>query len=163
VDQHYGALYRFAFNLTRTEAEACDLVQETFYIWARKGSQLREGTRVKSWLFTTLHREFLQKRRRGTRFPHLDLDATEAELPAVQETTWEKLDGQQLARMLHQLDDVFRAPLALFYQEDLSYQEISEALDLPLGTVKSRLSRGVAQLRELLVKDIQAEKGPRDD
>jgi len=163
VDQYYGSLYRFAFSLTRSEADACDLVQETFYIWARKGGQLRQGSRVKSWLFTALHREFLQSRRRGSRFPHVELSGAEDELPVVPAANWNRLDGRQLAWFLQQIDEVFRAPLALFYLEDLSYEEISEALELPLGTVKSRLSRGVAQLRQLLARDIQVGKGEPDE
>jgi RNA polymerase sigma-70 factor (ECF subfamily) len=56
VSQFYEPLYRFAFSLTGTEADACDLTQQTFYIWATKGHQLRDRSKVKSWLFTTLHR-----------------------------------------------------------------------------------------------------------
>ena len=87
VDQYYGSLYRFAFSLTRSEADACDLVQETFYIRVRKGDQLREGSKVKSWLLTTLHRESLQSRRRETRFPHVELSGAESELEPSGRTT----------------------------------------------------------------------------
>src|SRR5216117_2004540 len=65
VSQHYEPLYRFAFSLARTEADACDLTQQTFYIWATKGHRLRDRSKVKSWLFTILHREFLNIRRRA--------------------------------------------------------------------------------------------------
>ena len=159
VDRHYGSLYRFALSLTRSEADACDLVQETFYIWVRKGDQLREGSKIKSWLFTTLHRQFLQSRRRAARFPQVELTGAEAELPVVAEAGWSLLDGLQVVRLLHEVDEVFRAPLALFYLEDLSYEEISTTLELPLGTVKSRLSRGIAQLKKRLARDIEAGKG----
>src|SRR5712691_3583722 len=73
VSQHYEPLYKFAFSLTRTEADACDLTQQTFYIWASKGHQLRDRSKVKSWLFTILHREFLNIRKREVRFPHFEL------------------------------------------------------------------------------------------
>ena len=64
VDAHYAALSRFALSLARREADACDLVQQTFYVWATKGHGLREQTKAKTWLFTTLYREFLRGRRR---------------------------------------------------------------------------------------------------
>src|SRR2546426_12541254 len=83
VEQYYRSLYQFAFSLTRSESDACDLTQQTFYIWATKGHQLRDGAKVKTWLFTTLHREFLETRRRQNRFPHLELTQAEPELPAV--------------------------------------------------------------------------------
>src|SRR6266851_7965158 len=70
VAQHYAPLYKFAFSLTRADADAGDLTQQTFYLWATKGHQLRERSKVKAWLFTTLHRIFLETRRRQTRFPH---------------------------------------------------------------------------------------------
>src|SRR3974377_822390 len=83
VGRFYRSLYQFALSLTQTEADACDLTQETFYVWATKGHQLRDAGKVKSWLFTTLHREFLERHRRQTRFPHVDLDQAMDELPHV--------------------------------------------------------------------------------
>src|SRR5258708_14288519 len=83
VSRFYGPLYQFAFSLTRTEADACDLTQQTFYIWATKGHQLRDGSKVKTWLFTTLHREFLTSRRKVVRFPHFELSEMDQELPSI--------------------------------------------------------------------------------
>jgi RNA polymerase sigma-70 factor (ECF subfamily) len=153
VDQFHGPLYRFAFRLTGREADACDLVQETFYIWIRKGSQLQEPAKAKAWLFTTLYREFLQARRRSTRFPEVEFNADAMDAVAVNPDAMAQLDGQTVSRLLENTDEVFRAPLVLFYLEEHSYEEISAILGVPLGTVKSRLSRGIAQMRDLLQKD----------
>jgi RNA polymerase sigma-70 factor (ECF subfamily) len=150
VAQHYGPLYQFAVSLTRNEAEACDLTQQTFYIWAAKGHQLRDVTKVKTWLFTTLHREFLGLRRKQTRFPHVELDDASADLPAIQPANVNQLDSEQLLEALGQLDEVYRAAVVLFYLEDYSYNEIAQILDIPLGTVKSRLTRGLQRLHHLL-------------
>ena len=92
VDLHYGPLYRFAMSLTRTENDACDLVQQTFLTWATKGHQLQDPAKVKSWLYTTLHRAFLESRRRFTRFPHLEISEAEAELPSVEPDLVSHLD-----------------------------------------------------------------------
>lgn len=150
VTRHYGPLYQFAFSLTRDEAEACDLTQQTFCIWAAKGHQLRDITKVKTWLFTTLHREFLGSRRKQTRFPHIELDYAAAELPVVSPATINQLDSEQLLTALGQLDEIYRAAVMLFYLEDHSYNEIAEILGIPLGTVKSRLTRGLEKLHHLL-------------
>ena len=156
VDQYYGPLYRFAYSLTASEADACDLVQETFYVWMRKGHQLQQPTKVKSWLFTTLHRQFLQARRHSNRFPEVAFETAEAELPTVAAARTAELDAHLVARLIAQLDAAFQSAVALFYLEDYAYAEIAEILELPVGTVKSRLSRGVAQLRHLMANDLTA-------
>ena len=150
VTSHYQSLYQFAFSLTRDEADACDLTQQTFCIWAAKGHQLRDKTKVKTWLFTTLHREFLGTRRKQTRFPHIELDQAAAELPVVPATSLNQLDVSQVLVALANLDEIYRAPVALFYLQDHSYLEIAEILEVPIGTVKSRLARGLDRLHELL-------------
>jgi len=156
VERFYAPLYQFAFSLTRAEADACDLTQQTFAIWAAKGHQLRDASKVKTWLFTTLHREFLDSRRRQTRFPHVELETTEAELPTVAPLSISGLDTSHVLNALARVDGVFQAPVALFYLQDHSYNEIAEMLGVPLGTVKSRLARGIAQLQQLLARDIAA-------
>jgi RNA polymerase sigma-70 factor, ECF subfamily len=150
VTCHYGPLYQFAFSLTRDESDACDLTQQTFCVWAAKGHQLRDTSKVKTWLFTTLHREFLGSRRRQKRFPHVELDQAAAELPVVSPATVNRLDSAQVLEALARLDEIYQAPVALFYLQDYSYLEISESLGVPLGTVKSRLARGLERLHQLL-------------
>ncbi len=150
VSDYYQPLYRFALSLTEREAEACDLTQQTFFLWASKGQQLRDRSKVKSWLFTTLHREFLGSRRRNTRFPHHEIESVEHELPSVSPATVNEMDAAVVMQALWKVDEVYRAPLMLFYLEDHSYLEIAAVLEVPVGTVMSRLARGKAQLRALL-------------
>lgn len=147
---HYQPLYQFAFSLTRDEAESCDLTQQTFCIWAAKGHQLRDLSKVKTWLFTTLHREFLGSRRRQTRFPHTELEAAEAELPPTPPDPVSRLDLEQVMTKLALVDEIYQAPVALFYLQNYSYKEIAEILDVPMGTVKSRLARGLLRLHQLM-------------
>ena len=151
VSLHYEPLYRFAFSLTRTEADACDLTQQTFYIWATKGHQLRDRSKVKSWLFTILHREFLNIRRRAVRFPHFELSAADEDLPTISPEVVNTLDAARVIEFLGQVQDPYRVALSLFYLEDYSYKEIADILEIPLGTVRSRLSRGMAQLQESIL------------
>jgi RNA polymerase sigma-70 factor (ECF subfamily) len=150
VSRYYGPLYQFAFSLTRTEADACDLTQQTFYIWAAKGHQLRDPSKVKTWLFTALHREFLNMRRKIVRFPHHELSEMEYEIPPVPPVAVSALDAAQVVVLLGRVAEPYQAALALFYMEDYSYREIAEILNIPLGTVQSRISRGMAQLQQLI-------------
>lgn len=153
VHDYYQPLYRFAFSLAKNEADAGDLVQQTFLIWARKGSSLRESSKVKSWLFTTLYREYLRVRRRSAPMVHQEHEVLEAELPHVQPEVVTSLDASQAVDTLHEVDEIYRAPLTLFYLENLSYKEIAATLDIPIGTVMSRLSRGKEQLKRALLKN----------
>jgi RNA polymerase sigma-70 factor (ECF subfamily) len=150
VARFYEPLYQFAFSLARSEADACDLTQQTFYVWATKGHQLRDSTKVKTWLFTTLHRAFLESRRRQTRFPHYELEEVPLDLPTLSPATVNQLDSAQVLEALSHVDEIYQAPVALFYLEDCSYKEIADILAVPIGTVKSRMARGIAQLHEIL-------------
>jgi len=150
VSRYYGPLYQFAYSLTGSEADASDLTQQTFYIWATKGHQLRDLSKVKTWLFTTLHREFLNLRRRVVRFPHHELEEVEHELPNISPAMVNSIDAAKVVELLTKVAEPYHAAVALFYLEDYSYKEIAEILEVPLGTVQSRISRGLAQLQQLI-------------
>jgi RNA polymerase sigma-70 factor (ECF subfamily) len=150
VNRFYVMLYRFSLALTRSEADACDLTQQTFSVWAEKGNQLRDGSKVKYWLFTTLPRAFLAGRRRQVRLPHFELSEADAELPPVPPPALDRTDAKQVLEALQQVNEVFQAPIALFYLDDCPYKDIAERLGVPLGTVKSRIARGLAQLQQIM-------------
>jgi RNA polymerase sigma-70 factor, ECF subfamily len=153
VSEHYQPLFRFALSLTRAEPDALDLTQHTFYVWATKGHQLRDISKIKTWLYTTLHRAFLQGRRREARFPHHDLETVSQQLPVLNAEFVNEVDCSEVLAALAKVDEIFQAAVALFYLEECSYKEIAVILDVPIGTVKSRISRGLAQLREILLSD----------
>ena len=157
ITEHYAMLYRFAWSLTRNEAESLDLTHQTFYLWAIKRGPMRDASKLKSWLCKTLYREFLSSRRHAQRFPQVEVSLVEQELPAVEPEIIEKMDAALVMETLLDLAEIFRAPLMLFYAEDRSYQEIAHILGVPLGTVMSRLARGKQELRRLLAtKTMQA-------
>lgn len=154
-------LYRFALSLSRESSDAADLTQQTFLLWASKGHHLREQSKVKAWLFTSLYREFLRSERKRCR----DLESgNEIQWSDVQSlpVAANHLDGDAVVRALLDLEEIYRAPLALFYLQEHSYKEIAATLDLPLGTVMSRISRGKAQLRERLADGAQQNVGKRE-
>ena len=157
VNEHYFPLFRFAMSLTHSESDARDLTQHTFYTWAAKGHQLRDGAKAKTWLYTTLHRAFLQARRRQVRFPHHDLDEVSQDLPVQLPEFTSRADHSEVVPALGKVDEVFRAAVALYYLEDCSYKEIAAVLDVPVGTVKSRIARGLVQLREIMLSGESAE------
>jgi RNA polymerase sigma factor (sigma-70 family) len=150
VDAHYAPLYRFALSMCHQQATALDLVQHTFLQWARKGDTLRDKSKVKTWLFTTLYREWLGMARREQRHEEIEFDPERhgevveiAGDPPV-------VDSVTLQSALEQLDATYRAPVVLFYLKELSYKEIADVLEVPIGTVMSRLSRGKSALRKIL-------------
>ena len=150
VNANYESLYRFALSLTQREEEARDRTQEAFAQLARKASQVHDKAKVKSWLFTTLYRAFLDSRRWQTRHPHVEVEAVDYELPVSQPEGADRIDAGAARQALMQVDEVYRAPLVLFYLEEHSYLEIAEILGIPAGTVMSRISRGRAMLRQLM-------------
>ncbi len=154
VDAHYQALFRFGISLTRDAGTASDLVQETFCIWAAKGGQLKDRSKAKTWLFTTLYREFLNQLRRASRFSDEPVDEqSAAALSLPQDDAERQMDGSRALALLGLLDETYRAPLALFYLQQHSYKEIAAILDIPIGTVMSRLSRGKEMLRRQMTAE----------
>lgn len=140
-------------SLCGSDGTASDLVQQTFYTWAEKGDQLRDRTRAKTWLFTTLHREFLQLIRRESKLVPLPDNHDEtlgAEEPAPEPATIADFEPGDLHAALAETPEVFRVALSLFYLEEFSYAEIAALLDIPIGTVMSRLCRGKQHLRKRL-------------
>ena len=150
VNAQYEPLFRFAISLTQREADARDLTQQTFTQFAEKLDTIRDTTKVKSWLFTTLYRLFIDDTRRRQRHPELEIDAAELELPVTLPEGDSNLDAAAVRAALLKIREEFRAPLVLFYLEQHSYREIAALLGIEIGTVMSRLSRGRALLRKIL-------------
>lgn len=126
------------------------MTQEAFAQLARKAHQIQDRSKIKSWLFTTLYRAFVDSRRWKSRYPHVEVDVSAGELPVTLPNAAERIDAAVALQALKQVPEVYRAPLTLFYLEEHSYLEIAEILDVPPGTVMSRISRGRAILRQLL-------------
>jgi RNA polymerase sigma-70 factor (ECF subfamily) len=151
VEDHYQGLYRFALSMCRSESTAQDLVQQTFLQWAKKGHTLREASKVKTWLFTTIYREWLAIARKQKKHEEIEF---EPELHGAQQDDdpgeEPRFDALMLNSALEQLEPAYRAPLVLFYMKELSYRDIAETLDVPVGTVMSRLSRAKDKLRAIL-------------
>jgi RNA polymerase sigma-70 factor (ECF subfamily) len=160
VDRYYPMLYRFALSLARNEPDACDLTQQTFAIWAKKGHLLRDAVKVKSWLFTTLYREFISNRRHEARWPKQEISEVEDELPEAAPEAPDPIAAAEVMKALQSLDETFRSPLTLFYLQEHSYEEIALILDIPIGTVMSRLSRGKQKLQQALVRGQPRRDGP---
>ncbi|NDV62780.1 RNA polymerase sigma factor [Puniceicoccales bacterium CK1056] len=150
VATYYQPLYKFAWSLSKKQEDASDLTQQTFLIWAEKGHTLRDPAKVKSWLFTSLYREFLRQNRRGQKVTAIDQEVLETHHDTDLVSSVRQMEREEAVQALETLDPVYREPLILFYMEDLTYKEIAEVLDIPMGTVMSRLARAKGQLKKFL-------------
>ena len=153
---YVDSLYGTALRLTRRPADADDLVQDTYLKAFRAASQFRRGSNLKAWLFTILHNTYRNMRRHDGRNP-VDVDSDyvdQAPQPATQYSpeqllTRATLDAD-LQAALNALPEAFRQAVWLRDVEELSYAEIADVLDVPIGTVMSRISRGRRALFERL-------------
>lgn len=150
VNQYYEDLYRFAWSLARNEADACDLTQQAFAIYAEKREQIRETGKRKNWLFTTLYREFLKMRERGLRQIPMEHESLEIASDAMPSEIERQAQQGELIQTLLGLEQSQRAILSLFYLDQHSYKDIAVILNIPIGTVMSRLARAKEKLREEL-------------
>lgn len=170
---HLDTLYRVALRLGGEESRAQDLVQDTMLKAFRAWSQFRPGTNARAWLLTILRNTFINEYRRQKREPiPVDIDLVEPHIvrPVGPDTDPEGTFFSRIvdARVLDAvaaLPDEFREALVLSDMEGLSYAEVAEALEVPLGTVKSRLFRARRLLQKQLY-DHAVEMGyiqPRED
>ena len=157
VEEFYMPLYRFGLSLSRKESDAVDLTQHTFLTWAVKGHQLRDPSKVKTWLFTTLYRQFLAEKRRAAHFVDTEEETEFVEPPHFSPSIANAIDANIVQKALHALEDRYRAPVTLFYMQQHSYREIAEILEIPIGTVMSRISRGKAEMRQSLREEVATE------
>ena len=149
IDGHYQALYRYAYRLSGSAADAEDLTQEAFGKAISRLSQLREPDKARGWLFRILRNAYLRRIRDEKRHRVVPLDAVGdvAERPGE---PMPDIDPARLQLALNELDEAFRTPIILYYFEEFSYKDIAEQMDLPIGTVMSRLARAKAHLRSAL-------------
>jgi len=149
VAEHHEAVYRYAYRLTGSPTDAEDLTQQVFLIACQKGGQLRQADSVRSWLFTILRNCFLKSRAKPVPTP---AGALELPLEAIPEPEHPSpcIDPERLQQAFDRLSPQDRVILGMFYFENLSYREIAERLEIPIGTVMSRLARAKARLRGLL-------------
>ena len=154
VEQHIPRLRRYARALTGDRAAADDLVQDTleralsrFHLW-RRGSDLR------AWLFTIMHNIFVNQARSRMRYPHDTLDESAADALHYREPDW--TDLRDIGDALERLPVEQRTVVLLVGLEQFTYEEAARVLQVPIGTVMSRLSRGRERMRALLGGDFKA-------
>jgi RNA polymerase sigma-70 factor (ECF subfamily) len=159
VKEHYVALYRYAYRLTGSEADAEDLTQEAFCKAQMSLSQLREASRAKSWLFTILRNVYLHRVRTEKQQAIVPLELV-GDVPDALPESLPDVDPDQLQQALGELPEVYRTPIVLYYFDEFSYRDIAEQMDLPIGTVMSRLARAKGFLRTRLLGPDPAALGP---
>lgn len=160
IRDHHADAYRYAFHLTHSAADADDIVQQAFLTAHQRLEQLQDDAKARSWLMSIVRTTFLKsiRRQRPTDAGSLELDV--GEIPG--EMGESPVDEELLHQALAGLSDDNRVVLLMFYFEDASYKEIAAQLDLPIGTVMSRLSRAKSKLRAaLLQQDTSLEPGSR--
>jgi RNA polymerase sigma-70 factor (ECF subfamily) len=157
VAAHQAELYRYAYRLSGSQADAEDLTQQTFLVARAKLGQVRQQDCRRAWLFAVLRNAWLKSRRR----PGPTLGAADLldQLPSP-EVADDPLDRERLQAALNELPDEFKLVLLMFYFEACTYQEIAQRLEIPQGTVMSRLSRAKGHLRAKLLRAEAAERRP---
>ena len=162
---HMDAVYRFALRLSGNKDSAEDLLQDTYFRAFRAWDQYTPGTRCKSWLFTICRNVFLRQRERGQRHDeilaeaaHEDPRALSREAPVFaashnsdpEGAFFKSIVDEEILAAIDALPGEYRMAVVLSDLEDLSYNEIAEVMEIPVGTVKSRLFRGRRQLQQQL-------------
>lgn len=165
IHKYEARAYQYAFRLTRNSDEAADIVADAFVRVHNALSNFRGQSAFGTWLYRILTNCYLDQRKRERNRQHLSIESSlqledgEVERQFEDPTAGPGERAERSAResaiqaALADMPEYQQAMLVMYHAEALSYEEIAEALDLPLGTVKSRLNRARIALREVLMKD----------
>lgn len=156
LDNMSTLLHAFAFNLTKNTEDAKDLYQETAYRAMTNMDKFRPGTNFKAWLFTIMKNIFINNYRKKTKANTI-VDSTDnlyylnSGANIISNRAESSMMMKELVQLVEKLDDSIRVPFLMHYQ-GYKYQEIADYLDLPLGTVKSRIFFARKELKEMIGK-----------
>lgn len=169
--QYAPQLYSAALRMTKNASDAEDLVQETYLKGFRSFNSFEDGTNLRAWLFRILTNNFINTYRAKQRRPQVtDLDDVEdlylykrvrtldIASRSAEDTLFDLFTDGEVKDALEALPDNFRVPVLLADVEGFSYKEIADMLDIPLGTVMSRLHRGRKSMQKRLM-DSATERG----
>ena len=158
---HADSLHNFAYHLSLNEEKAADLVQETFFKAYRFIDSYQTGTNSKAWLFKILKNAFINQYRKKVKAPdRVDFENVKTFVDSenseqfgnmdVRQEVFQGMVGDEVARALNSLPVDFKAAILLCDIEGFTYEEIAKIVDIPIGTVRSRLHRARNMLKELL-------------
>lgn len=160
LSPHLDALYRTARRMTRNADDAEDLVQDTALRAFRAFNQFEQGTNFRAWIFRVLTTTFINRQRAAGRQPVIEpvdeerassvYDGVADDAPTPEAAVLARLTVEDIVRAMDTLPQEFASVVQLADVEGLDYQEIADALDIPIGTVRSRLHRGRRLLRSAL-------------
>lgn len=153
---HMSYIFKIAYRMSRSRATAEDLTQETFIIAMQKFDQLKDPAKCKSWLFVILRNLYLGMVEKTRNKYFLDFDDMSYGLADDSdrvERQWREGFSDEVQHQLDRLDEKYRRPLEMAVLGEYSYKEIASALDIPIGTVMSRIARGKIFMRRELLRN----------
>mgnify|MGYP001579537534 CR=1 FL=1 len=163
---HLRFIYNVALRLSGNEHDAEDLVQETFYIAFERFYQLKDEGKCKNWLFSIMRNLYLKEVERKGNFREMNLDdegeyLQNLEIVAAKNYSENELikktDKQDIQLILDRIPEKYKLPFLLFYMDNRSYKEIADTLNIPIGTVMSRISRGRDFVKNMMLKNMANE------
>jgi len=159
ISRFYDRLYAYCFRLSGRHVDAEDLCQQVFVSLLRYRHKIHTPDAIEGWLITTARRSYWQQLKQRSQQSIVQLDQIDA-LIGVGSTLIDELERKDwVHRALEKLSPLARVILVMFYFEEKSYQQISEELEIPIGTVMSRLSRGKLALRDALLETSDNQPG----
>jgi RNA polymerase sigma factor (sigma-70 family) len=151
---HVEALHTFGYHLTYNDEDAADLVQETYLKAFKFIDKFEDGTNSKAWLFKIMKNAYINDyRKRAKRPTQVDHDGDDPQLSSyydIREDLFDNVMGDEITAAINSIPDDFKTVIFLCDIEEFSYEEIAKILEIPIGTVRSRLFRARNMLKELL-------------